>query len=77
MVSYAAGLTPLRFWRFAIATLAGIIPASFLLVYFGVEMSSADGLQLALILTALGLMTLLPVLIKVYLDERNGKVKDN
>lgn len=77
MVSYAAGLTALKFWRFAIATLAGIIPASFLLVHFGIEMSSANGLQLTLILAALGLLTLLPVVAKVYLDERNGKDKDN
>jgi uncharacterized membrane protein YdjX (TVP38/TMEM64 family) len=34
-VSYAAGLSRLRFWRFALATLAGIVPASFLLAHFG------------------------------------------
>lgn len=77
MVSYAAGLTPLKFWRFAIATIAGIIPASFLLVHFGAEMASADGQQLALILTALGLVTLLPVLVKVYIDERNSGSHNN
>ena len=43
MVSYAAGVTPLRFWRFAIATLAGIIPASFLLAHFGSELASGEG----------------------------------
>lgn len=37
MVSYAAGLSRLHVWRFALATVAGIIPASFLLVQFGGE----------------------------------------
>ena len=31
LISYAAGLSRLHLWRFALATLAGIIPASFLL----------------------------------------------
>lgn len=35
MISYAAGLSKLRFWRFAVATLAGILPASFLLAHLG------------------------------------------
>lgn len=30
-VSYAAGLTPLSFWRFAVATFAGVLPISFAL----------------------------------------------
>ena len=34
IVSYAAGLTVLSFWRFAVATLAGIVPMSFLLAHF-------------------------------------------
>ena len=34
-VSDAAGLSRLRFWRFALATLAGVVPASFLLAHFG------------------------------------------
>ncbi|KNC55892.1 SNARE associated Golgi protein [Thecamonas trahens ATCC 50062] len=42
IISYAAGLTPLRTWRFAVATLFGIIPASFLLAHFGDELASGD-----------------------------------
>ncbi len=34
-VSYAAGLSRMRCWRFALATLAVIVPASFLLAHFG------------------------------------------
>lgn len=37
IVSYAAGLSCLHFWRFSVATLAGIIPASFVLAHFGNE----------------------------------------
>ncbi len=62
LVSYAAGLSALSFWRFAIATLAGVIPASFLLAHFGGEMlgdGSAGGLWLIL---GLGLVTGAPVL---------------
>ncbi|MFK8036047.1 MAG: TVP38/TMEM64 family protein, partial [Hyphomicrobiales bacterium] len=34
-MSYAAGLSRLHLWRFLIATLAGILPASFVLAHFG------------------------------------------
>lgn len=60
IVSYAAGLTPLRTWRFAIATLLGIIPASFLLAHFGDELASGDWQRASLTVLALGLITLLP-----------------
>ena len=33
----SGGLSRLHAWRFAVATLAGIIPASFLLAHFGGE----------------------------------------
>ncbi|MEH6472761.1 MAG: TVP38/TMEM64 family protein [Halopseudomonas sp.] len=35
LVSYAAGVTQLSYWRFFIATSVGILPASFLLAHFG------------------------------------------
>ncbi len=35
LISYAAGLSILHLWRFALATLAGIVPASFLFAHFG------------------------------------------
>jgi uncharacterized membrane protein YdjX (TVP38/TMEM64 family) len=41
-VSYAAGLSSLWFWRFALATLAGIVPASFLLAHFGSVAAEGD-----------------------------------
>jgi uncharacterized membrane protein YdjX (TVP38/TMEM64 family) len=65
LVSYAAGLTVLSFWRFAIATLAGIVPASFLLAHFGVEMVTGETERIMISVLALGAITLLPVAAKV------------
>jgi len=56
VVSYAAGLTSLSTWRFALATLVGIAPASFLLAHFGSEMRSGDTQRIVVIgLLLLGL----------------------
>ncbi|WP_290702256.1 TVP38/TMEM64 family protein [Amphritea sp.] len=35
LMSYAAGVTTLSYWRFLLATAIGILPASFLLAHFG------------------------------------------
>ncbi len=69
MVSYAAGLTPLSFWRFAVATLAGIVPASFLLAHFGAEMVSAETDRIMLSVLALGAITVVPVGAKLLWDR--------
>jgi uncharacterized membrane protein YdjX (TVP38/TMEM64 family) len=61
IVSYVAGLSVIRFWRFAVATLAGIVPASFLLAHFGGEMATGETRRIMLSVLALGLLTLLPV----------------
>lgn len=76
LVSYAAGLTPLAPWRFAVATLAGIIPASFLLAHFGGEMASADADRILLAVLALGALTLLPFAGKMLLDRYRDKRAD-
>ncbi|MCX8226806.1 MAG: VTT domain-containing protein [Sulfitobacter sp.] len=62
MVSYAAGLSRLHAWRFTLATLAGIIPASFLLAYFGAEAISGDFGRTTWAVIAFGLVTGLPLL---------------
>ena len=62
LVSYAAGLSVLRFWRFAAATLIGTVPASFVLAHFGGEMASGEGGRIMLAVIALGGLTLVPVL---------------
>lgn len=61
LVSYAAGLTVLTFWRFAVATLAGVAPASFLLAHFGGEMASGESDRILISVVLLGALTLVPL----------------
>ena len=62
MLSYAAGLTRLQFWRFALATLAGLLPASFVLAHLGSQITetATGGTSLAVI--GLGLLTGAPLI---------------
>jgi uncharacterized membrane protein YdjX (TVP38/TMEM64 family) len=69
IVSYAAGLTTLSFWRFAIATLVGITPTSFLLAHFGGEMTTGETSRIMGSVLALGGITLIPVLVKIIRDR--------
>ncbi|MCK0137913.1 VTT domain-containing protein [Aliiroseovarius sp. F47248L] len=62
IVSYAAGLSRLHFWRFAVATLVGIIPASFVLAHFGGEATSGNLVRATWAVLGLGLVTGLPLL---------------
>lgn len=62
MISYAAGLSRLHLWRFALATLAGIVPASFLLAHFGGEAVSGDLGRATWAVLGLGLVTGLPLI---------------
>lgn len=61
MVSYAAGLSAIHFWRFALATIAGIVPASFLLAHLGSEAMSGDASTAGWTAALLGLFTLISV----------------
>jgi len=72
IVSYIAGLTALNFWRFAIATIGGIAPASFLLAHFGDELSSVDSQRIALAVLVLGLITLVPLFIQLIYKRTRG-----
>jgi uncharacterized membrane protein YdjX (TVP38/TMEM64 family) len=72
MISYAAGLSRLHAWRFALATLAGIIPASFLLAHFGDEAISGDLGRAIWAVFGLGLVTGVPLL-WVALRRRPGE----
>jgi uncharacterized membrane protein YdjX (TVP38/TMEM64 family) len=62
IISYAAGLSRLHAWRFALATLAGIIPTSFVLAHFGGAAVSGDLGQTTWAVLGLGLITGLPLL---------------
>jgi len=61
MISYAAGLSGIHVWRFALATLAGIIPASFLLAHFGGQAVSGDLGRATWAVLGLGLVTGVPL----------------
>ena len=68
-VSYAAGLTPLSFWRFALASLAGVLPISFVLVKVGKE--AANAAELIPLTILVGLVTTLPIALAILM--RRGK----
>lgn len=67
VVSYAAGLTPLRLWRFALANLAGIVPMTVLLVLVGNGIITADAYGIGLALAAMVGMVLIAVALLVWL----------
>lgn len=75
LVSYAAGLTLLSAWRFALATLAGIIPASFLLAHFGREMASGEADRFMYTALALGLITAIPLGVKLWRDRTSRRCR--
>jgi len=76
IVSYAAGLTNITWWRFLLATTVGIIPASFLLAHFGSEMTTGDPGRIGITVLLLGFMTVIPVVVKVVMDRRRRNVDD-
>jgi uncharacterized membrane protein YdjX (TVP38/TMEM64 family) len=61
LVSYAAGLTSLSLWRFALATLGGVLPTAFLLAHFGGEMMLGGFDAMLYAALALGLLTVVPL----------------
>lgn len=66
LVSYGAGLTQIKAWRFLLATLFGLVPASFLLAHFGGEMAATDLNEAMLLLLLLGGVTVIPVVLIGY-----------
>lgn len=69
IVSYAAGLTVLSWWRFAVATLAGIVPASVLLAHFGAEMVTGEANQVMIAGLGLSLLVAIPIVAKLIRDR--------
>jgi len=72
-MSYAAGLSRLHLWRFALATLAGILPASFLLAHFGSVALTGDFGRTQWMVLGLGVLTGVPLLL---LALRRGPAPD-
>jgi uncharacterized membrane protein YdjX (TVP38/TMEM64 family) len=64
LVSYGAGLSPIKPWRFAVATLLGLLPVSFALAHFGAEIGNGDYRTLVGIILVIGLLTIVPILLK-------------
>jgi len=62
LMSYAAGLSVLHLWRFALATLAGIIPAGILLAHFGETAIEGGGGNWTWAVLGLGLITGAPLI---------------
>lgn len=73
MISYAAGLSGLHAWRFALATLAGIVPASFVLAHLGGEAARGDWQGASWAAIGLAPATLVPMVIVVLRDARKGR----
>ena len=73
LISYAAGLTVLSVWRFALATLAGIVPASFVLAHLGYEMASGETARFLYTALALGLITGLPIVVALVRDRNQRR----
>ncbi len=70
IISYAAGLTAIHFWRFAVATLAGVIPIAFLLAHFGSEMVTNETDRILLAVLLLGMVTIVPLIIRQFFKSR-------
>jgi uncharacterized membrane protein YdjX (TVP38/TMEM64 family) len=64
LVSYAAGLSPIKPWRFAVATLLGLLPVSFALAHYGAEIGNGDYRTLVGIVLVIGLLTIVPILLR-------------
>lgn len=77
LVSYGAGLSPIKPWRFAMATLLGLLPVSFALAHFGAEIGHGNYRTLVGIVLVIGLLTIVPVLYGFYRRQRPGTKSEN
>jgi|GEM_PF-1820609 len=62
LVSYAAGVTPIKAWRFALATLFGLLPVSFLLAHMGSELVDGGVEDFTVTILLLGLLVAVPLI---------------
>ena len=76
-VSYAAGLTNMRFWSFFIATGIGQLPATIVYSYVGGTLTGGAQKLFVGLLTLFALSILIGVAKKVYNDkQRKGKIQE-
>jgi uncharacterized membrane protein YdjX (TVP38/TMEM64 family) len=76
LVSYAAGLTTIKLWRFAMATLFGLMPVSFVLAHMGSEIVDSSGLELMVITLLAGLLLVIPIILGAVYRTRQGDQTD-
>lgn len=72
MISYAAGVSRLHFWRFALATLAGLLPASFILAHLGNAAIDGRPAYVAWVSLGLGALTAIPLILSALRAWRHG-----
>lgn len=75
-VSYVAGVTPLRAWRFVVATVAGVTPVSFALTYAGDQFVFQDATGTTIAIAVVGLITLVPIVVRMLLGKRQSAAPD-
>lgn len=69
-VSFVSGLVKMNYWRFILATLAGITPLAALIAYFG---RSTQGIETGLmVVSAVGLVALV---IYIFVDRKRAHMK--
>lgn len=71
LVSYAAGLSAIKFWRFGLATLLGLVPVSFALAHVGSQVIGAEQTKLAAIVLIIGLLMAIPLVVAII--RQSGK----
>ncbi|WP_370271523.1 TVP38/TMEM64 family protein [Pseudooceanicola nitratireducens] len=72
-MSYAAGLSRLHAWRFALATLAGILPASFVLAHIGSVALNGDIGSAERVALILGFLTATPLVLLAMNRKRDDE----
>lgn len=73
--SYAAGISSISLWRFAVATLAGIIPASLFLSHLGAITNSTDFGGTTWMVAGLSLITGLSLVAGAIWISKSGKAQ--
>jgi len=76
LISYAAGLTTIKPWRFALATLLGLVPISFTLAHVGSEIVDSSGLKLTVITLLTGLLIVIPIILGATVRSRMATQAD-
>lgn len=72
LISYAAGLSAIQTWRFALATLAGIIPASLFLAHMGAVAMTGNSESILWTVAILGVVSGLSLIAAIVSKKRKS-----